>query len=112
MSRSSRPALIGPNSPAQRRPSGPRTSAVAASAGGAVVEGVGEVDLGPAPAQPVPAEVDLPQERRADRQGVDGGAVVVEETVAGQVAGAGAAPDGVGRLEDGDGDTLAGEGDG
>src|SRR5438132_4169775 len=102
----------GPAAPVRPESLGGGADRLQHDAGGPVVEGVGEGDLGPAPPQSVPAEVDLLQERRAHRQGVDGGAVVVEEPVAGQVAGAGAAPDGVGRLEDSDGHTLAGEGDG
>lgn len=66
------------------------------------------VDVRQAPGEPVSAEVEAPQEGRADRHGVGGGAVVVQEA-RGQFTGAGAAADRVGGLQDGDLDALPGQ---
>ena len=68
---------------------------------GATVERVGVLNLRPAPRQSVRAEVEPAGERRVDGQGVSGRALVVEQAGNGQLAGAGAASERVGRLEHG-----------
>ena len=70
--------------------------------GATALEGVDEVDLGPAPRQAVLVEGQRGQERRGDPEGVHGRADVVEHTRDGQLLGAGATADGVRRLEDRD----------
>ena len=82
----------------------PRTPILAEPAGGvgerphdhsraAVVERVGQVDLGPAPLEAVTLQRELVQRRCADRHHVHGRAVVVQQTRERQLAAASAAAD-------------------
>ncbi len=77
--------------------------------GGAVVERMREVDLGPEPLEPMALEAQRAQERRADRHRVDGRAVVVHKPRDGELPAARPAPDRLGGLEHGDRDPLPGE---
>ena len=65
----------------------------------AAVERMREVDLRPGPLEPVAVEAERRQRRRADRDRVDGRAVVVQQAGQGQLAGAGAAADRLGGLD-------------
>ena len=68
-------------------------------AGVAAVERVGAVDLRPPPAQPVAAQIQAGQVGRADAHRVERRAVVMEHARHGELAGPGAAPDGLGGFE-------------
>ena len=94
----------GPEEPLPGGPVGPETrdgfgNRADHHPGAAVVERVGQVDLGPAPLEPVALEVQRAQERRPDGHRVDGRAVVVEHPGNGELARPGTAADLVGGLE-------------
>ncbi len=79
-------------------------------AGRAVLERVGDVDLGPAPAQPVLGQRERPEVGRGDAERVDGRADVVQDPRLGQLGGAGAAAELGGGLEHGDRHPLLSQG--
>lgn len=78
----------------------------------AAVEGVGEVGCGVRPAKSVAFEIQGAQVGGYEGHGVYGRAVVVQQAGHGQFAAAGAAADGVGGFQDGDGEAGLGERDG
>ena len=79
---------------------------------GAAVERVRVLNLWPAPRQPVRAEVEATGKCRVDGQRVSGRALVVKQAGKGQLAGAGAASQRVGRLQHGHVDALGRQGEG
>ena len=94
----------GPEEPLPRRPVAPEArdglgDRADHHPGAAVVERVGQVDLGPAPLEPVALEVQRAQERRPDGHRVDRRAVVVKHTGDGELAGPGSPADLLGGLE-------------
>ncbi len=78
----------------------------------AAVERMTELHLGPAPDQAGAREVELLRERRADRQRMDRGALVVHEAGQRELARPGAAAEPVGRLQHRDVDAGRSEGEG
>ena len=80
--------------------------------GGAVVERVDAIDLGPSPLQAIAVQPEVLDEPGPGRHHVDGGAIVEHQTREDVLAGANAAADPVGGLQHRDVDPLGGQGDG